>query len=182
MYCRVKSIDARYHPRAHAQGSPGRTDTQRKSAELTWRAGDVSPLVGCQSRRLSDAQNGETRSARCTDERNLCANTRDADRKSPADYLGGRRMLKPNSSHGKLPASASRKSLSGSRGSPVSPGIAQRSTVTTILGAGAKGGIELLEQEGPWQRGVAESRVPCVPFPIPVWAMLVCPPCPPTIT
>lgn len=162
MYCRVTSINARCHPGAHAQGSPGRTDTQRKSGQSTWRAEDVCPPVGCQSRRFSVAQNGEARGASHPDERNLCAHARCADRKSPADYLGGRRMLKPNPSHGKLPASASRKSLSGSRGSPVSPGIAQRSTVTSILGAGAKGGIELVEHDGPWQRGAAGS---CIPWP-----------------
>jgi hypothetical protein len=54
-----------------------------------------------------------------------------------ARYLGGLRMLKPKPAHGKACASASRKSLSTSRGIPSWHGIAQRSTVTSILGAGA---------------------------------------------
>lgn len=72
-----------------------------------------------------------------------------AERRSPAGYLGGRRMLKPQPSPAFSRVSASREPTCGDWQRAMPPGIAHCSTVTSIRGAGAAGGKEPFEQEGP---------------------------------
>lgn len=106
--------------------------------------------------------------------------------KSPANYLGGRRMPSLNPAHELTRASGGISSRAGSERNSASAETAQRSTITSIFGAGAAGGKELFEHLAPWQRGthgacdpslVSEGNCSSPAGACPIWAE-----CDPTIT